>query len=187
LCFAFVLGVYFTLNTVLGRHAAPSAAHAATLKHVQVNLSIVINQPGMQKDWPGYTPSNLVVPANSIVTVTLRDYDLGDTPLPNNSPFTKVQGTLGGVAYADGNAYSSLAPEKVAHTFTIPQLNINVPLPGDGAKGTSYDTITFTVRTGASGSYYFQCFDPCGTGANGWEGPMVTKGYMHGSFTVQGS
>jgi len=186
LCFAFVWGVCFALINVFGRHATPPVAYAAALKHVQLNLSIVINQPGMQKDWPGYSPSNLVVPANSIVTVTLRDYDLGDTPLPNNSPFTKVQGALGGVAFADGKAYSALAPEKVAHTFTIPQLNINVPLPGDGAKGASYDTITFTLRTRAAGSYYFQCFDPCGTGASGWEGPMVTRGYMRGSFTVQG-
>lgn len=187
LCFAFIVGGYFTLNTVLGRHAGPAVAHAAPLRHVQVSLSIVINQPGMQKDWPAYRPSNLVVPANSLVTVTLRDYDLGDTPLPSNSPFTTVQGTQGGLASADGKACSSLAPEKVAHTFTIPQLHINVPLPGDGAKGASYDTITFTLRTGAAGTYSFQCFDPCGTGANGWEGPMVTKGYMYGSLTVQAS
>ena len=186
LCFAFVLGVSFALINVFGRDATAPVAHAASLKHVQLNLSIVINQPGYQKDWPAYAPNTLVVPANSMVTVTLRDYDLGDTPLPNNSPFTKVQGTLSGVAFADGQAYSTLAPEKVAHTFTIPQLHINVPLPGDGAKGASYDTITFTFRTGAAGSYYFQCFDPCGTGASGWEGPMVTRGYMHGTFTVQG-
>ena len=185
LCFAFVLGVFFTLNTVMGRHGTPPVAHAAALRHVQVNLSIVINQPGYQKDWPAYAPSNLVVPANSLVTMTLRDYDLGDTPLPNGSPFTKVQGTQGGVAFADGKAYPSLTPDKVAHTFTISQLGINVPLPGDGAKGASYDTITFTFRTGAAGTYTFQCLDPCGTGASGWEGPMVTKGYMQGTLTVQ--
>ena len=186
LCFAFILGLSFALSNVLGRHATPPVADAISLKHVQVNLNIVINQPGMQKDWPAYSPSNLMVPANSMVTVTLRDYDLGDTPLPNGSPFTRVRGTPGGVAFADGKAYSSLAPEKVAHTFTIPQLNINVPLPGDGAKDASYDTITFTLHTGAAGSYSFQCFDPCGTGASGWEGPMVTRGYMNGTFTVQG-
>lgn len=107
------------------------------------------------------------------------------TPLPNNSPFTTIQGTQGGLAYADGNAYSRLSPEKVAHTFTIPQLGINVPLPGDGAKGVSYDSTTFTLRAGTVVSYSFHCFDPCGTGANGWEGPMVTRGYIYGSFTVQ--
>ncbi|HZT99129.1 MAG TPA: hypothetical protein VFA10_05685 [Ktedonobacteraceae bacterium] len=176
---------YFALVMMLGHHQASRTAYAASVRHVQVNLNIVINQPGMQKDWPGYSPSNLVVPANSIVTITLRDYDLGDTPLPANSPFTAVQGTIGGSATADGKAYTSLAPEKVAHTFTITQLHINVPLPGDGAKGAAYDTVTFTFRTGNAGTYIFRCYDPCGTGSSGWEGPMLTKGYMTGTLVVQ--
>ena len=185
-CVALTSGVYFALVTAFGRQMTPQVAHVAQpARHVQLNLNIVINQPGMQKDWPAYAPSRLVVPANSLVTVTLRDYDLGDTPLPNNSPFTRVQGTVDGAASADGKAYSSLAPEKVAHTFTISQLNVNVPLPGDGAKGASYDTITFTFHTGKAGTYTFQCFDPCGSGSAGWMGPMMTKGYMVGTLTVQ--
>src|SRR6266567_3270683 len=128
MCVAFVSGIYLVLSTMLGSPLAPQVAHAVQIeRHVKVNLNIVINQQGMQKDWPGYAPNNLVVPANSLVTVTLRDYDLGDTPLPSNSPFTKVQGTVGN-ANVDGKAYSYLAPEKVAHTFTIFQLHINVPL-----------------------------------------------------------
>ena len=180
------LGALVVLLTGCGSQSVAKTASAPQPeRHVQLNLDIVINQPGMQKDWPAYSPSNLIVPANSLVTVTLRDYDLGDTPLPNGSPFTTVQGTVDRVAYADGKAYMSLAPEKVAHTFTIPQLHINVPLPGDGAKGASYDTITFTFHTGKAGTYTFQCFDPCGSGSSGWEGPMATKGYMMGTLTVQ--
>jgi hypothetical protein len=189
LCVTFVSCVYyyFALETALGRSGTTPIAHAAQLeRHVQANLNIFINQPGMQKDWPAYSPNNLVLPANSIVTVTLRDYDMGDTPLPKGSPFTTVQGIVGGVAYADGHAYKALAPDKIAHTFTIPQLNINVPLPGDSTIGKPYGVVTFTFRTGAAGNYYFQCFDPCGTGTNGWEGPMTTKGYMRGTLTVQG-
>jgi len=186
-CLGIISGTYFSLSAVFGKQTIAPVAHAAQLeRHVQVNLNIVINQPGMQKDWPAYAPNTLVVPANSIVTVTLRDDDMGDTPLPKGSPFTTVQGVVGGVAYADGHAYTALAPDKIAHTFTIPQLHINVPLPGDTTTGKPYGVVTFTFRTGAAGSYYFQCFDPCGTGANGWEGAMVTKGYMHGTLTVQG-
>ena len=185
MCVAFVSGIYLVLSTMLGSPVAPQVAHAVQIeRHVKVNLNIVINQPGMQKDWPGYAPNNLVVPANSLVTVTLRDYDLGDTPLPSNSPFTKVQGTVGN-ANVDGKAYSYLASEKVAHTFTIFQLHINVPLPGDAPKGATYDTITFTFHTGKAGTYTFQCLDPCGTGSTGWMGPMITRGYMMGSLTVQ--
>ncbi len=186
LCVTFVscFYYYFALEAALGHRG--TIAHAAELKrHAYVNLSVVINQPGYHKDWPVYTPSTVVVPANSLVTVTIRNYDLGDTSLPKGSPFTTVQGMVGGVAYADGHAYSALAPEKVAHTFTVPQLNINVPVPGDTTTGKPYVEVSFTFRTGAAGSYYYRCFDPCGTGAIGWQGPMVTRGYMLGTLTVQ--
>jgi hypothetical protein len=184
---AFTSGIYFVFNAALGIQKTTPVAHAAPrTQHVRVNLNIIINQPGMQQDWPAYAPNKLVVPANSLVTVTIRDYDLGDTPLPHGSPFTTVQGTVNGMATVNGQPYASLAPEKVAHTFTIPQLHINVPLPGDAPKGASYDTVTFTFHTGKAGSYTFQCLDPCGTGSNGFEGPMVTRGYMIGTLTVQG-
>ncbi len=189
LCVTFISGIYYysALEAALGHRGTIPIAHAAALpRHVQANLNIVINQPGYHKDWPAYAPSTLVVPAYSLVTITIRNYDLGDTPLPKGSPFTAVQGIVGGVAYADGHVYSTLAPEKVAHTFTLPQLNINVPVPGDTTTGKPYVEVSFTFRTGAAGSYYFRCLDPCGIGSIGWEGPMVTKGYMLGTLTVQG-
>jgi len=187
MCITFVAGVYyyFALQAVLGHRATTPIAHAAITRHVQAHLDIVINQRGMQQDWPAFSPNNLVLPAHSLVTITLRDYDMGDTPLPKGSPFTTVQGIVGDVAYADGHAYTALAPEKIAHTFTMPQLNINVPLPGDTTTGKPYGVVTFTFRTGAPGTYYFRCMDPCGTGSNGWQGPMLTKGYMLGFLTVQ--
>jgi hypothetical protein len=162
--------------------AAPAAPVVHRENHVQVRLDITLNQPGMKADWPAYSPNNLTVPANSLVTVTLHDYDLGNTPLPEGSPFTSVQGTVGSVAYLNGHPYTSLAREKIAHTFTIPELHLNVPFPGDGKES---DIITFTFRTGKAGSYMFQCFDPCGTGSSGFDGPMSSKGYMMGMLTVQ--
>ena len=149
-----------------------------------LTIDIVTNQPSMQKDWPSFSPANLVVPANSLVTVTIRDYDLGDTPMPQGSPFTTVQGTTGRVM-ADGRAFTRLSPDKIAHTFTIPQLGVNVPLPGDATNGAAYNTVTFTFRTGAAGTYTFRCLDPCGTGPMGMMGPMMTYGYMLGTLTVQ--
>lgn len=185
-CTALISSVFFGLSTVFGNQAKIQTVHAAPAeRHVQANLNIVINQPGMHKDWPGYTPTNLVLPAHSLVTITIRNYDLGDTPLPNNSSFTQVQGTIGGTAYANGQAYTSLAAAKVAHTFTILQLHVSVPVPGDAAKGASYAAVTFTIRTGNAGTYMFQCFDPCGTSSSGFMGPMMTMGYMMGTLTVQ--
>lgn len=164
-------------QTSQGVHTAPTP-----LPHAQATLDIVLNQPGMRQDWPAYSPSNLVVPAHSLVTITLHDYDSGSTALPSNTPFSTVQGTVDNKAYVNGVPYTSVAPDKIAHTFTIPQLHLNIPLPGDGP---STDTITFTIQTGNAGTYMFQCFDPCGTGQSGWEGPMMTKGYMMGTLTVQ--
>jgi hypothetical protein len=186
LCVAFISGVYFTLEAAFGNQRTTTAHAAQVVRHVQLGMKIVINQPGFHEDWPAFTPNTLVVPAHSLVTVTIRNYDLGDTSLPKGSPFTTIRGVVGGVAYADGHAYTALAPEKVAHTFTVPQLNINVPLPGDATTGKPYAEVSFTFRTGAAGTYYFRCFDPCGTGAIGWVGPMVTKGYMFGTLTVLG-
>jgi len=183
--FSFVY-YYFAFEAELGHRATAQTAYAAEIKnHVQAHLNIVLNQPGYHKNWPAYSPSTLVVPAYSLVTITIRNYDLGDTPLPKGSPFASVQGTLGGVAYVNGHVYSTLALEKVAHTFTMPQLNLNVPVPGDTMPGKPYVEVSFTFRTGAAGSYYFRCMDPCGIGSNGWEGPMLTKGYMLGTMTVQ--
>ncbi len=177
------VGVLVVLFTGCGTQpAAKTVPTPQPERHVQANLNIIVNQPGYQEDWPAYAPNKLVVPANSLVTITLHDYDLGlDSPMPKGTPFASVQGTIGGVAYLNGQPYAALAPEQIAHTFTIPQLHINVPLPGFGKES---DTISFTFRIGKAGTYTFQCFDPCGTGNSGFEGPMATKGYMVGKLTV---
>lgn len=168
-----------------GSQQSPITQGTPVTSAAHLTIDIVTNQPGMQKDWPAFSPSNLVVPANSLVTVTIRDDDLGDTALPQNSPFTAVQGTVSNMVIVDGQAYSSLAPDTIAHTFTLPQLNINVPLPGDAMSGKDYNTVTFTFRTGAAGVYTFRCVDPCGTGPMGMMGPMMTRGYMLGTLTIQ--
>jgi heme/copper-type cytochrome/quinol oxidase subunit 2 len=172
-------------GNMMGGYQQSPAQQGTPVTGTHLTIDIVMNQPGMQKDWPAFSPSHMVVPANSLVTVTIRDYDLGDTAMPQNSPFTTVQGTAGTTATADGQSYSSLTSDKIAHTFTIPQLNVNVPLPGDGMKGKDFNTVTFSFRTGAAGTYTFRCFDPCGTGPMGMMGPMMTQGYMIGTLTVQ--
>jgi hypothetical protein len=134
------------------------------------------------------------VPADSLVHVTLYEYD-GSTVLRNHF-FGQVQGTAGGVAYANGKPYTVLdGATQVAHTFTIPDLDVNVPLYAPSSKNLcsvapcdpkyAHTVITFSFRTGAPAVYRWQCFIPCGLSflyGNG--GPMSTMGYMAGFLDV---
>jgi hypothetical protein len=134
------------------------------------------------------------LPANSIVHVTLYQYD-GDTGLRN--PFlSQVQGTVGGTMTVDGKTVRSINPEEASHTFVVPQLGVFVPLPGvpEEAKnqcefapceGAAHRTVTFAFRTGRKGRYRWQCFVPCAAGfLYGLGGPMQTLGYMDGFLNV---
>jgi hypothetical protein len=106
-------------------------------------------------------------------------------------------------------------PTNVSHTFTIhgipnanhqPWLYVSVPVtaappscdpsqpnvkPPDCVNADDFGmpltpvATEFSFVTGDPGSYIWQCFDPCGSNFNGFGGPMATKGYMSGTFTVQ--
>jgi hypothetical protein len=134
------------------------------------------------------------VPANSVVHVTVYQYD-GDSGLRN--PFlSQVQGTVGGTETIDGKAVDAINPEEASHTFIIPQMGVFVPLPGvaEEAKnqcefapceGAAHRTITFSFKTGKKGRYRWQCFVPCAAGfLDGFGGPMQTLGYMDGFINV---
>jgi hypothetical protein len=135
------------------------------------------------------------VPAHSLVTVTLYQYDTA-TGLRNNF-LGQVRGTVGSSATLDGKSFSTLNPDLASHTFTVPELGISVPLPGvgDDAKNQcsaapcslseAHTTITFSFRTGKPGTYRWQCFVPCAFGfyfGNG--GPMQSLGWMDGYLKV---
>ena len=166
--------------------AGSSASSSPAPPPYVTGVSILLqHELGTLTGSPAYAPSDLTVPAHSLVTLTIRNYDLDDTSLPVPSPYDRVHGIQGSAA-VDGHPYLALAPTRVAHTFTSPALHLNVPSPGDGAQGAAYVTVTFTFRTGAPGVYTWQCFDPCGEGPEGFNGPMQLKGYMMGTLTVQG-
>jgi hypothetical protein len=166
-----------------GQQGRVGAAAAATTRHVALDI-MPVKAGGPAENWPAYVASTpMTVPANTVVTVTIRNFDLGDAALTTNSPLARVQGTVGGVASVDGKTYSALDPAKVAHTFTVPLLGLNVPIPGDAPANATYLTVTFSFRTHGAGSYLFQCLAPCGTGT-GFGGPMQSMAYMRGTLTV---
>jgi hypothetical protein len=181
-------------------------AFAAQPSGVNVTLQTVAAiGHGPHPDWVSYYIKGpdgqwqhstiMQVPANTVVTVTVLQYD-GNSGLRN--PFwAQPQGTIGGTVTVDGKTLRSINPDNASHTFAIPQLGVTVPLEGvaDNAKNQcseapctmdeAHRTITFSFRTGKPGRYRWQCFVPCAAGfLYGFGGPMQTVGYMDGFLDV---
>jgi hypothetical protein len=155
---------------------------------------------GAHPNWVSYGPStNLHVPAHSVVTVTLTQWDTGGAI--TNPYFAKVHGTVDGTETVDGKQVTDIDPQSVGHTFTLhaapgnqDPLFVSVPLPAvaDNAP-TAADTgypksphvVVFSFITHGPGEYVFNCEYPCGDGYYAkFGGPMSTQGYMSGTVTV---
>lgn len=154
---------------------------------------------GAHPDWVTYGPtSNLSVPAHSLVTITIKQYDSGGTI--TNPYFAKVHGTVDGTMTVDGKTVTEADPDSVGHTFTLHALPTNqdplfvsVPLPAEAddaptAPGSDYPAphvVTFSFITGGKGEYIWNCEYPCGDGYYAkFGGPMSTQGYMSGNLNV---
>lgn len=133
--------------------------------------------------------ANISVPANTLIQFTVVSYD---TPTPGSTDQEgKVTGTVGNSIYViNGTAASmtdvsmqwgmnatSVTASSLAHTFSIPSLGVNVPIPGG-------DTVTAYLRFDQKGVYQWLCQTPCGFGPSGTMGAMETAGWMEGQITV---
>jgi hypothetical protein len=154
---------------------------------------------GAHPDWVSYGPTSAFkVPAHSLVTVTIDQYDGGETI--TNPYFATVRGTVGGTMTVDGKTTTHVPVDTVGHTFTIhaapsnqDPLFVSVPLlaVADDApvvKGSDYPAphvVTFSFVTGGPGEYIWNCEFPCGDGYYAkFGGPMSSRGYMSGTLTV---
>ncbi len=172
-----------------------------TTKNAVYHLTLVIitnnlwNSSTTQPRYWVLTPNglesaqNITLPAHTLIVLTIIDYDSA-TPLP--AQYAKVSGTVGGVVYllnstsassddpnlSTAQVVSELNPNtSVAHTFTIPQLGINIPVAPHAVE-------VAELYLNQTGVFYWQCMDPCGLGAAGWGGAMSTDGWMRGTVTV---
>jgi hypothetical protein len=153
---------------------------------------------GPHPGWVSYGPStHLSVPAHTLVTVTVTQYDSGGQI--TNPYFAQVHGTVDGTETVDGKVVKGIDPAAVGHTFTVhgvatdqDPLFVSVPLPAvpddapTMANGYSKPTtITFSFVTGGPGEYVFNCEYPCGDGTYAkFGGPMSNQTYMAGTLTV---
>jgi hypothetical protein len=85
-------------------------------------------------------------------------------------PFTLYNNTDSGqvaLQYTQGETVSNMA---ISHTFSIPDLQVNIPIPPD-------TMVVFTYTFSTPGVYAYICTTPCGPG-------MGLAGYMLGYVTV---
>lgn len=192
----FGMGMYFTGAV---SHESPSTA-GATGEH-SYNLTLVItNQNYMQSQnhmQPAYyvlqdgkllSSAQIYIPANSIINLTIINYDYGPGTVP--AQYSKVMGTLNGTEYVvndtnvnmsasqRGQYVKSVPSADLAHTFTIPKLGLNIMVPSDSI-------VSAQFQTGGPGVYGWQCQVDCGTGPSGWNGAMATPGWMMGQVIIQ--
>jgi hypothetical protein len=208
-----VCGAAFVALMGLLLHQQPAPALAAAPQggsnphHVFLHLSTYPDSlagehgkdGGAEPDWVSYGPTTtLTVPRNSLVTVTVSQYDGGE---PITNPwFAQVHGTIGGTETVNGKTVTHVDPETIGHTFTIhaaptaqDPLFVNAPLPAlpddaPPAAGSDYPKpieVTFSFRTMGPGVYVWNCEFPCGDGTYAkFGGPMSKRGYMSGTLTV---
>lgn len=180
-------------NMSMAPASQAASGGGAPLAGPTTRLDLAVVTGGMigHTEFPAFIPSDFTLPANATVVVTVTNLD-DATALPKGAEqYLKVTGTDGGtmtvtpikVPSPNGAAgatttLSALAPAVVSHTFTILALGINVPLA-------AHARTTFTIHTGAPGTYAWRCFVPCGADPMGWGTAMAAKsGFMEGTFTV---
>ena len=139
--------------------------------YMTILTGAMVGSPGN----PTYAPGNFTLPPESRVIVTIRNYDTGTAPVP--AAGGKVTGTVGDVISVDGKPEGSVAGNLVSHTFTVPRLHLNVPIPANA-------TVSFAFHTPQPGIYTWLCAAPCGTGPSGTGGAMRQSGQMTGTMQV---
>ena len=213
------VGAFVVLHYLLGGPATVDYAAGVT-PNTGATVNVVMQEDpqttvGSKPDWVTYFIRNpttgawvhttlFQVPAGSRVDMTVFGFD-GCTPL-RNPVWGQVTGTIGNVEYVDGKPYhvlDSWGGCNVGHTFSIPGINLNVPMASPGllqaakpglcatspctpGPGTPYRVMTFSFYTPhIDGQYFWQCRIPCGGGfLTGFGGPMQTIGFMTGNMDV---
>jgi plastocyanin len=138
--------------------------------------------------------ANMSLPANRLIRLTNICYDDGPANLTSQQ-YAQVSGTRNGVVtevsndnvnssqgaagiqVSGGVTVSSLPTDDVAHTFTIPQLGLNIPIMPSSAV-VAYFTLT------KAGTFKWFCETLCGSGPIGAQGAMSTPGWMTGNVVV---
>lgn len=163
------------IRLTAARTVRPTPAHQTTYNVLTVIETGAIDH----RNGPEFLPGSFHFPAHATVHMTVISFDDGPAPAPG---YTSIKGVVGNAVTLNGKMVKSIEVDDIAHTFTVPGLGLNVPIPA--APAGKYVTVSFTFHTGGKGSYTWQCYAQCGAGKSGWGYPMTTNGMMRGSVTI---
>ncbi|HEV2137723.1 MAG TPA: hypothetical protein VGR53_02675 [Nitrososphaerales archaeon] len=143
----------------------------------------VVGQGGLSSS------ANISLPVRTLIQLTIVSYD---TPTGGSTDQQgKVNGTQGENVYLINGTTASMSsmPEQwgknvtsvpgasLAHTFSIPQIGVNIPVVGG-------DTEIAYLYFTKTGTFTWFCLTPCGFGPDGSGGAMSAPGWMTGVVTV---
>jgi plastocyanin len=130
-------------------------------------------KPGTNSTLPGPNNNNVTVPAGVPVRFVITNLDTAvnmNFTGTASTDFTVYNDTASGYVALHYSKGETLPKLPVGHTFTIPNLNVSIPLPPD-------TVVTFTYTFTTPGVYGYMCMSPCGLG-------MGVIGYMDGYVIV---
>jgi len=168
-----------------------NAYHLMLIEPMNVGWNATTAQPKFYVVGQGGLGSsaNISLPVRTLIQVTIVSYD---TPTNGSTDQQgRVNGTLGGNVYLINGTTASMSsmPEQwgtnvtsvpgasLAHTISIPELGVNIPVVG----GDTEIAYLYFTRTG---TFTWVCLTPCGFGPNGALGAMSTSGWMTGTVTI---
>lgn len=134
--------------------------------------------------------ASITLPAHRLIQLTIVSYDTATAN--STADMEMVTGTVGNSVYLMngtiatmgnmtwGTNVTSVPVSALAHTFSIPQLGINIPVVGGS-------TVVAYLRLDKPGIYTWICKTPCGFPGPTADssGAMATSGWMEGQITIQ--
>ncbi len=158
---------------------------AAAAPHVVEHMRLITGKMDGKPGWPKITNASWKVHKGDVVTVQLVSFDDGTAPLMGQyMTYANVKGTLNGKELVNGKPVANVSDINIAHTFTVPGLGFNMPIPVAPTGGHVVVTASFVASK--TGTFVWHCYAPCGSGTNGMAGAMSTMGWMTGKVTVVG-
>lgn len=133
----------------------------------------VVPTPATNTTGPGPNDNNITVTAGTTIKFVVTSWDNAinqNYSATASTPFTAYNDTASGQVASSYSQGQSISAMQIGHTFSIPDLNVNIPIPPTTA-------VVFSLTFSKPGIYEYTCDSPCGPG-------MGLTGYMQGYIIV---